>query len=212
MERAFTREGIGAGSETTLDQSAVHRPDPRTRIQRLKPPALGPDSEQLGPLEEVVILHGFGERQPELAFRGDVGRTFHLLLDPECQRHLPRIELQSGELLILLVDHGLQALVAGLEGVGFAFQRVVVRDFADHAGITGDESEERKTAKKGESENGVNGLMRDMDSSEPAAEGMGEHHYKVFLFHFIVSPAESGKPVPGTRDSAGLLSLQIGEK
>src|ERR1035438_8237250 len=69
--------------------------------------------------------------------------------------------------------------------VGFLFEGVVVGHFPGHAGVAGDETECGKTTEDSQSENRINRGMGDMNTPQPATQRMGQHDYKVFLFHSL---------------------------
>src|SRR5215467_13015244 len=131
-----------------------------------------PKLQRTGATQEVVVLYRFGEGGNQFAFGSQVRRPFQFLLDAVGDGDLTGVDLQTGELFVGLAHLFLQVLVAGSERIGLALQGVVVGYLPGHAGITGDESEYRKTTDQSESENGVYSFVGDMDAPESAAKGV----------------------------------------
>src|SRR5262249_17358943 len=125
--------------------------------------------EDVDTAEGGVVVEAFGKGGDEFAFRRNIRRAFEFLLDAEGDRHFASVDLQARELRVSLVDPDEQRLVAGSETIGFTSQGIVVRDLESHAGVARDETEHRETSDKGENQNGVHGVVRNMNTAEPAA-------------------------------------------
>src|SRR5262249_14404262 len=95
------------------------------------------------------------------------------------------VDLERRELLVLLVDQRLQVLVTRPQAVRFALQGIVVRHLSDHAGVAGDQSEEREESEESKGENRVDRLMGNVDSTKATPQGVGQHHNEILLFHSL---------------------------
>ena len=125
MERAFTREGIGAVPKRS-HQAARHGKSRGLCERGLQ--ALGGAAhhgQDVGGTQEVVILHAFGETGNQLAFAGNIGRAFQPLADAISYRNFLGIQLQAGELLVGAGDFFLQALIARAKPVSASPRRAL---------------------------------------------------------------------------------------
>ena len=139
--------------------------------------------QQIGIAQIVVVLQAFGESRHQFALRGEIRGAFQLLLDPIRHGDFLSVQLKAGKLIVLLVDHLLQILVAGAETIGFLAQRVVLGDLPGHSGVAGHETECGETTQESKSQNGVDGLVGNMNAPQATAQGVGYKHDEIFLLH-----------------------------